>query len=913
MLDLERGMVMKAWKERWSDRVFMECLLTSTLDPKALTNSLLDLLGAGPNAQLLHFLELAISCEALPLCTVIHSLDRVNTMSITVVNSIMKVLSKNIDMIRLESDPVDASKLPSALLALVEWLVLVQVEAVKQLTNNTETDCLSLMKGCSAVVKCVAADPLLSALLPLWGDARFYSLPSAIQNIQIPYDACSDDGKRALASCLTSFTLHLETLQASGPVNENIKPPLRHSLNYPCKLLLFHDVLYRSHYSSSSTVEYLQKASRHYGCSIEKILLEWSCAHLRAILDTESMHQWLLILSLMLYKLPRVIAEVLQGKPKLIQSVIITLSEQELLWCSVTTKTKGVNMYNPLLQVFSNQNLISKDVFEVLCRKGLSMPASSTVVNIILKMELVLKDFLQIVNQPVYNPSCLPPLINLLSSITATPTGSSFVQQCEIIVFVAVAKGQLTQFVAGLNNIIEGTCDGGDAGNTEEGQRIAIFDMFCLLICRVCMMFGVEALPPNAAFSRWLGSHVCSPQNPFQTLIPLLHPQRPSNHQENINVLVSYFATAGPLNTKSLQHVLIALPAALKEVMVGLRSKAIPEDKFSSQTMAIKQYLLSVVFIAIHWLVHYNSSLEDDWKNKTRFVLKEFLRNVSFQSEALSRASTGILVHQRVNVLHDSLNESIEILGSTTVVKHLFWVKKEKNAPPESKTSDLSQVWKNFRTNPTLEDMGRLLSSNNICGIVEQAVLEPLRLPLPSDYTHAIFVSAVFLQTDPRFVPWLLEKTLPPLLTGDIPVNLRSNVWALSQLSVLAIDLYLISVQSTPPDLSHHPKRVCRAPNLLPSNRSLHSALPVFWKQMRCISEQEECNYSTAFLHRFISYFIELNRVRLAEIITYASPGTIKSISEHLIQSSLVAEGLTLYQLSGQDQSQCAALLQSIL
>jgi len=210
--------------------------------------------------------------------------------------------------------------------------------------------------------------------------------------------------------------------------------------------------------------------------------------------------------------------------------------------------------------------------------------------------------------------------------------------------------------------------------------------------------------------------------------------------------------------------------------------------------------------------------------------------------------------------------------------------------------------------------MGRLLSSNNICSIVEQAVLEPLRLPLPSDYTHAIFVSAVFLQTDPRFVPWLLEKTLPPLLTGDIPVNLRSNVWALSQLSVLAIDLYLIGIQPSPPDpILHHSKRVCRAPNLLPSNRTLNSALPVFWKQMRAISQQEECNYSTAFLHRFISYFIELNKQRLGEIIAHAAPGIIKSIAEHLIQSSLVAEGVTLYQLSGEDQSSCAALLQSIL
>ena len=36
--------------------------------------------------------------------------------------------------LRDESDPDDAAKLPSALLALVEWLVYVQVNAIKQLS-----------------------------------------------------------------------------------------------------------------------------------------------------------------------------------------------------------------------------------------------------------------------------------------------------------------------------------------------------------------------------------------------------------------------------------------------------------------------------------------------------------------------------------------------------------------------------------------------------------------------------------------------------------------------------------------------------------------------------------------------------------------------------------------------------------
>ena len=36
--------------------------------------------------------------------------------------------------LRDESDPDDAAKLPTALLALVEWLVYVQVNAIKQLS-----------------------------------------------------------------------------------------------------------------------------------------------------------------------------------------------------------------------------------------------------------------------------------------------------------------------------------------------------------------------------------------------------------------------------------------------------------------------------------------------------------------------------------------------------------------------------------------------------------------------------------------------------------------------------------------------------------------------------------------------------------------------------------------------------------
>ena len=55
------------------------------------------------------------------------------------------------------------------------------------------------------------------------------------------------------------------------------------------------------------------------------------------------------------------------------------------------------------------------------------------------------------------------------------------------------------------------------------------------------------------------GSHVCGPHNPLRLLLPLVHPQHPPNHSDNVTNLMQFFAGDSILNTVSLQVYILAL------------------------------------------------------------------------------------------------------------------------------------------------------------------------------------------------------------------------------------------------------------------------------------------------------------------------------------------------------------------
>ena len=64
---------------------------------------------------------------------------------------------------------------------------------------------------------------------------------------------------------------------------------------------------------------------------------------------------------------------------------------------------------------------------------------------------------------------------------------------------------------------------------------------------------------------------------------------------------------------------------------------------------------------------------------------------------------------------------------------------------------------------------------------------------------------------------------------------------------------------------------------------------------------------------RFIKLGIEANKSRLKELLADVQQDSIKTIAKHLIDHEVVGDGVTLLLLSGFDQTQCSAILQSVL
>ena len=380
----------------------------------------------------------------------------------------------------------------------------------------------------------------------------------------------SEDGKKALASSVVSFVRYLEKIHppASSPTLNN------HLFNLPCKLLLHLDIL---HHGSLCSATYFTKTAQHYRCSLQKVCIEWGKAHLQVmnenkctkpatILDEKKKSCRELVLAMFLYKYPRVVAELFPST-KQSEVVITHLLQQDVCWATVCS-TPEWNIALPFLQAALRHNLITNATFEKLKESKSSEHTSSEIVNALHNAERTLEEACELFNTTTYTANTANQTISLLEGMTCS--SANIIEIFDRLFYVAAAKGELKVLVARICNLIDNTCDGSSTDQFEEQNRIALFDISCLLLIRCCMMFGSEVVPESAPFCRWLGSHVCGLNNPLQPLMPLIHP----GHHENVNMLVKFFSSPDcKLNTNSLQNVISAIPDTLSDIINGFKTE----------------------------------------------------------------------------------------------------------------------------------------------------------------------------------------------------------------------------------------------------------------------------------------------------------------------------------------------------
>ena len=273
-----------------------------------------------------------------------------------------------------------------------------------------------------------------------------------------------------------------------------------------------------------------------------------------------------LVLAMFLYKYPRVIAELFPST-KQSEIIIIHLLQQDVYWSTVCS-TSEWNIAVPFLQAALRNNLISSTTFEKLKESKSSEHTTSEIVNVLHNAERTLEEACELFNTASYSTNTANQAISLIEGMTCS--SQNIMEIFDRLFYVAAAKGELKVFVSRICNLIDNTCDGCSTDQFEEQNRIALFDISCLLLIRCCMMFGSDVVPESAPFCRWLGSHVCGLNNPLQPLMPLIHP----GHHDNVNMLVQFFSSPEcKLNTSSLQNVISAIPDALSDIINGFKSE----------------------------------------------------------------------------------------------------------------------------------------------------------------------------------------------------------------------------------------------------------------------------------------------------------------------------------------------------
>eukprot|EP00116_Pleurobrachia_bachei_P019121 sb/3479383/ len=829
------------------------------------------LVGTTPNPQLARYLELSLSSGALPVCQFIKTVhEKVKAEPLPFYNCLVSCLSSHTATIRTR--------------------YLGHVTDYQPISDQYFL--IRSVPGRSA-----------NRFGPLGTATKWQNLSvTADQNIQIPCDACSDTGKKTLAGCVISLVRSLESIGGSSE-----KQTLRHHVfNLPCRQLLYQDILQQGRIC---TTEFINKIAFHYRCSVEQVCLELGKSHLTLMASDSACREP--ILALLLYKYPTLLSDTLPSS-KSCRDVVTQLIQEEPLWNKVASSGGADwNISLPFLQAVLTHKIITTDVFESL---KTSLPTEGTgICGVFDRASQLLTETIELFTR--YTGEA-----QFIAGIEGVSRGhKNFCELADRMFYVALARGQLNTLMSGVSDVIDSVSE----ATTDEQSRSAVFDISCLLLVRCTMIFGAQVVPQSAVFGRWLGSHSCGMYSPTLPILPLTRPVVAESHQRNVDCLVQFLSSTSERNvdTSSFKNLIIAFPDALRDTMQAIKTKVILDETFKEQTSKFRDLLLVPVFVAIHWLIHFSETVEEDLRHVSKLMMKPFLKNVT-------QYTSTILLQQRCDLLQKGLHATLSLHDKKKLVKKSFWTS---TVGPERGVVETDKAWKPLsshgnhhslsRRAPTLDCLSELGLFDNVSNVVSGEALQVLSFPINDDITHGVVNGPLYHRLWPRrpYVPWLFENTIPGLLIDGLAPKYKSYGWQLSKLAFISIDLYLTGVNTAGGDQDNaRVKRVCGSGTTDDVRwEMLREPLAVFWRNMTTLL-QKECEelgitFIYQFFNRFIKCALETDRDRLKELISGIDRDSLRDGAAFMVRNGSVKEGLALLELSGSALDEQSAVLQTVL